>query len=581
MKKNSSGRSSWAYGTSASQGKRKEQQDAVNVWRDSTAKMLLLVVADGVGSTNGAAIASQLAVEIFVEDFAENSVASRENQRLVHALEAANNALAARISDEPSLDGMSTTLVAALLCENKLWWISVGDSPLFIVNKREVKRINADHSLASSLEKMARHGLIDEDQAKSDPSRNQLTSVLSGKRIKKIDCPHSAIWLSKNEQVLVASDGINSLTPEVLRSAIEIYGGLPQNAADKVIHEIEQLDLSGQDNVTVALAAPLEGAGGLQLSEVVAFARSASNRYIKAWPAVAVCLVILFANSFAANWWVEKRNGQENIGSPKTAEMQPKKPSKQAEPTSGSYSKGSISKNKVNESQDTETNRHKVDWDREAEIQQKRLSMDIQILLLKMKFAPESIDGSIGESTKIALKALNRVAGTNFTFENPAETYRELFRLELSGFSNVVCDQVEVAIDTKKNNCKTSETINKQENSNIRSSQFLCHSHTETDCWHDDELCENSFGLAFCEKHTQEKIKRQLQNLCEIGKLYLVETGCKPTRIDGEFLCQGFARCGQLQEVHSYEMKCENAPPAIQTICECRAAESCSLGTEN
>ena len=72
---------------------------------------------------------------------------------LVHAsrgaaLQMATRAVGEKAASDPSLTNMGTTFVAVTVNGDEMRWVSVGDSPLYLVAGGRIERLNADHSMA-------------------------------------------------------------------------------------------------------------------------------------------------------------------------------------------------------------------------------------------------------------------------------------------------------------------------------------------------------------------------------------------------------------------------------------------------
>ena len=64
----------------------------------------------------------------------------RGSARLAEALELANAAIAHETAGNPALNGMGCTLIGAAFGPEGVEWVSVGDSPLFLVRNGEIVR---------------------------------------------------------------------------------------------------------------------------------------------------------------------------------------------------------------------------------------------------------------------------------------------------------------------------------------------------------------------------------------------------------------------------------------------------------
>ena len=238
-------------------GKRDYQEDfytiADKVILSGGVHCTLALLCDGMGGHVAGQIASRLACEVFHETFVSSSIPEL-NDRLLSSLTAANEAIEADSLDNPEREGMGTTLVATVIIDNLLHWISVGDSPLWLRRKDNLTRLNADHSLGPVLDKLADIGEITTEQAMNDSRRNQLRSVLIGQEIEHIDLPDESIVLRTDDDVVLASDGIETLSLEELTGQLCLDSF--RNQRERILDLLEQViqkDRPGQDNATVII----------------------------------------------------------------------------------------------------------------------------------------------------------------------------------------------------------------------------------------------------------------------------------------------------------------------------------------
>lgn len=235
-------------------GRRDNQEDSMASAILDDGKALLLVVADGMGGHEGGEIASSIAVRTFVECFIENTVGALP-KRLKLALLMANEALAERIRLDPELDGMGTTLVAAHIGPMGLHWISVGDSPLLLCRSGTITQLNQDHSMAPIIERRFAAGKLTREEADNHSERNDLLSVMIGLNSPDIiDCPSEPYPLENGDQIVVASDGLQTLSmDEILQSLV--HGEDVKGCVSAMMQGIEAKAREHQDNVSIQVAA--------------------------------------------------------------------------------------------------------------------------------------------------------------------------------------------------------------------------------------------------------------------------------------------------------------------------------------
>ena len=175
------------------------------------------------------------------------------NERLMAALEAANYAIHDRVAAEPELIGMGTTLVAAVVEGHELRWVSVGDSPLWLVRSGEIRRLNANHSVAGELAEQVAAGEMTAAEAAEAPGRAMLFSALLGEYIDLVDIPEAPVRLEPGDVVMIASDGVETCGPDEL---IDIVCGGDDAAAelvDRVLAAVEDHEIDYQDNATLVV----------------------------------------------------------------------------------------------------------------------------------------------------------------------------------------------------------------------------------------------------------------------------------------------------------------------------------------
>ncbi len=238
-------------------GAREQQEDTVAIHApvaDSGARAgeVLLVLADGMGGHAGGEMASRLVVDSFCAAYAESQLKIADALRT--SLDLANETLAEAVANEPSLQGMGSTLVCCVINEARLYWISIGDSPLWLCRGMMLQRLNADHSMVPLLNDMVRTGLISREQARTDPRRSQLRSAVAGRSVPMVDLRDTPLQLQAGDLVMLASDGVETLTEDELAGLLQDAGTLSlDELAGKVLAGVEAAAARNQDNASLIL----------------------------------------------------------------------------------------------------------------------------------------------------------------------------------------------------------------------------------------------------------------------------------------------------------------------------------------
>jgi PPM family protein phosphatase len=245
----------------ASQGARRGQEDAALACPacdpDAPPAVLSAVLCDGMGGHTGGALASHTASRAFLEALAGTE--GQIGQRLMGALELANGAIANMVVADPTCSGMGSTLVGVQADASGLTWISVGDSLLYLWRGGEIMLLNADHSLAPEIDKLAASGKISWEAARNDPRRHYLRSALTGDEIELIDLAEQAQPLAPGDVVLVASDGIHTLDEATISAVIDATRSAgAEDIAKRLIAAVDAADVPHQDNTTVIAIRVLE-----------------------------------------------------------------------------------------------------------------------------------------------------------------------------------------------------------------------------------------------------------------------------------------------------------------------------------
>ncbi|MGB9147160.1 MAG: protein phosphatase 2C domain-containing protein, partial [Acidobacteriaceae bacterium] len=132
----------------------------------------VFVVCDGMGGAAGGEIASRLATDTVLEQFAQASDSTSPRDLLHGAVLRANRAVHELAESDPGLYGMGTTLVALLLVPPHALIAHAGDSRCYLFRHGQLARQTHDHSL---VDEQIRLGTLTREEAERSPFRSVIT----------------------------------------------------------------------------------------------------------------------------------------------------------------------------------------------------------------------------------------------------------------------------------------------------------------------------------------------------------------------------------------------------------------------
>lgn len=235
-------------------GARDYQEDAFLITTiggsDEKDSASLIIVADGMGGHAAGNVASNMAVQTFNKHVTAHFPTADVPAMLQAAVRAANASITDTVRETPALRGMGCTLVAALVVDQRLHWISVGDSHLYLLRGGTLEKKNVCHSYGGFLDRMAAAGRPVEPEAGF--SRNMLMSALSGDEIAEVDCPDEPYVLQPGDRVIMSTDGLDSLNAAKILSYSDGARGA-REFVSMLLKGVEEAAIPRQDNTTVVV----------------------------------------------------------------------------------------------------------------------------------------------------------------------------------------------------------------------------------------------------------------------------------------------------------------------------------------
>jgi protein phosphatase len=205
----------------------------------------LYVVADGMGGAQAGEHASKLAAET-VRDVVTAADHNVTTDALVKAFEEANRRVMDKAATDPAMEGMGTTLVAALEMGNDILVASVGDSRVYIYENGTLKSITEDQTWVNEV---GRRLGLDEETLRTHPMRHVLTMAIGVSEQLRV---HTYLLKpAPGVQILLCSDGLHGVAAEKdIASTLE--GKEPLQAKVEALVAAARAN-GGPDNITAVL----------------------------------------------------------------------------------------------------------------------------------------------------------------------------------------------------------------------------------------------------------------------------------------------------------------------------------------
>lgn len=230
--------------------------------------IMLFVLCDGMGGTNGGNIASGLATRTY-SDYIENTLApyiledgscdldAVDLEGVIRdAVVAANRAVYARARENSDLANMGTTLVSAVICGKEMYIANVGDSRMYMLYDDDLSQLTHDHSYVQMLVDM---GQITKEEAATNPRRNILTRAVGTEKTIEVDITSMEIPDS-DVYFLLCSDGLyNFMTEDGMKTIMSTpLEGFDDDYDAELSQKVKTLidranENGGGDNITIIL----------------------------------------------------------------------------------------------------------------------------------------------------------------------------------------------------------------------------------------------------------------------------------------------------------------------------------------
>lgn len=226
---------------------RDKNEDAVGMFRSSKG-VSLAIIADGIGGNRGGEVASQMTVSYLGNQFETNNLTDINSVKQWFATEliTVNQQILDYAANNSDLEGMGTTLVAAILDGKQVIVANIGDSRGYILRNDNLVQLTEDHSYVNELVK---NGNLTPAEAEHNPYKNIITKSLGINMDATADYHEYPIKLG--DQLLLCTDGLtNMVSPEDIKAILSRDVSIDEKCIELVKRANQN---GGTDNITVLL----------------------------------------------------------------------------------------------------------------------------------------------------------------------------------------------------------------------------------------------------------------------------------------------------------------------------------------
>ena len=221
-------------------GGRQHQEDTYLISERPDDRLLLAMIADGMGGMQDGRMASRTAVGVVKNAFRRFDAQDNPADFLLDALTRATAALYDRLHG----DGGSTG-VACVFTDRGMYYAGVGDSFLLLHRGSSLYHLNRRQNVYYALcAQQIRRGVMNRAYAERYPDRRALTGCLGMKDFRDVDRFLYPLPLMRGDTVLLCSDGIGDVFSDE-----ELLECMRASTAGGVCRRIDQkiLDLGSRD----------------------------------------------------------------------------------------------------------------------------------------------------------------------------------------------------------------------------------------------------------------------------------------------------------------------------------------------
>lgn len=237
------------YAVESDKGKlRNINEDSYNIIAGYPGIPVVFIIADGMGGHNSGEVASKAAVD-FTNDFIlKNPDFFDDDKDISESIKKiiieANKEVLNKAKEKKKFSGMGTTIIIAVIKNNKVYFGHVGDSRVYLIRNNNLNQITTDHSY---IEELVLTGSLTREEAQNHPGKNLITRALGTNEDIEVDT--YICKLQETDTYIICTDGFYNMIEgnEIIETLENIEE--PEEICKEFVNKANEK--GGEDNITV------------------------------------------------------------------------------------------------------------------------------------------------------------------------------------------------------------------------------------------------------------------------------------------------------------------------------------------
>lgn len=206
---------------------------------------LMALMADGMGGMQDGKLVSEAAIGAATADFRQMDRQQNICSQLEESIYHTNDILYDRFRGSGG-----TTMVACIFYQEYLYFVSVGDSFLYLKRGDGIYRLNREQTCRQEAYlAQLQAGRLDTAEADADEDGSRLSQFLGCDELGEVDVLRRPMRIQEGDVFLLCSDGVGGVLEDAV--LLECLGEqTPEQSCEQIEQEIQAKRCTSQDNYT-------------------------------------------------------------------------------------------------------------------------------------------------------------------------------------------------------------------------------------------------------------------------------------------------------------------------------------------